>query len=699
MSKLVPIDFEYNTTNEMRLNLVSCSLSTQDPGFPEPVNEEYWLYNCNTGKEVLKRRILMLRNAGYTFVAFNVTAEAHAFISLGIDPTKCKWLDLQQEFKMLTNHWHKWMYGKQLIDGREVKTFPPSYGEEKTVSNAKPPRNLAGCLYKLLDIKIDTDHKNEMRDIIISNDPEKIEANKQQIIEYCTSDIVHLVPAWKVIKEEYKEYFRKAWKYTKTEMKAMGLSYEENEPNDIKPEEVYLRGEAAARTAMMMALGYPVNVAKVKAFAGSVKTLLKDLCEDINSQFPDDIKFFKWNNREQRYSMYQKPLKQWIADSPYAEKWLMTKPSKTKPEGDFSLSLDAWEKHFSFRHDYPRENVGAQMLRYLKTRQSLNGFLPKSKNAKNKETFFDSLGKDGRVRAYLNPYGAQSARFQPKATGFIPLKAAWMRSLIEPLPGKAICGIDYGSQEFLIAALVAGDKNMIEAYKSGDVYLYFAKLAGAVPWEGKKEDYKSERNVFKSTTLGISYSMGAAALAQKLTDDTGKPHTKKDAEDLISKFMKAYPDYADWIEHIRFDYAKRRYHKLPDGWIIFGDNDNARSISNVPIQGFGSCILRKAIQLCQDRGLKVIFPLHDALYIEYDSNKPEQVDLFAKCMAEAFGFYFEDPRLAEELIRLDADVWSPDYEDGELVTPGGLKCKMQKVYVDERAVNEYEKFKKYMEVN
>jgi len=394
--------------------------------------------------------------------------------------------------------------------------------------------------------------------------------------------------------------------------------------------------------------------------------------------------------------MYQKPLKEWISKSKYANNWLRTPPSKTKPEGDYSLSLDAWEKHFSYRHDFPEGNLGAQMLRYLKTRQSLNGFLPKSPTAKNKETFFDSLGKDGRVRSYLNPYGAVSARYQPKATGFIPLKSAWMRSLIAPKPGSAICAIDYGSQEFLIAALMSNDKNMIEAYKSGDVYLYFAKLAGAVPWDGLKDDYKVERNVFKSTTLGISYSMGAAALARKLTDDTDKPHTQQDAQDLIDKFMKAYPDYADWIENIRHDYSRRRCHKLVDGWVIFGDNPNKRAISNFPIQGYGSCILRKAIQLCQDRGLKVIFPLHDALYIEYPSLSLDHINTFAECMREAFIYYFDDKEAAN-LIRLDANIWSPDYKDGNMILDNGMELKTQKIYIDERAVSEYEKFKKYME--
>ena len=59
-----------------------------------------------------------------------------------------------------------------------------------------------------------------------------------------------------------------------------------------------------------------------------------------------------------------------------------------------------------------------------------------------------------------------------------------MRSLCRPPKGKIIVGIDYKSEEFLISGLLANDKNMLDAYESGDVYLYFAKLAGAVPKDG-----------------------------------------------------------------------------------------------------------------------------------------------------------------------------------------------------------------------
>ena len=198
--------------------------------------------------------------------------------------------------------------------------------------------------------------------------------------------------------------------------------------------------------------------------------------------------------------------------------------------------------------------------------------------------------------------------------------------------------------------------------------------------------------------------MGARSLALKLTADTGEETTQQEAQDLINKFYKAYPKYAEWIEDNEIDYCENDHLRLADGWTMYGDNDNRRSVGNMPIQGMGSCILRKAVQLCQDAGLTVILPLHDALYIEYDTtgfhNTMETIQLFQKCMRAAFAHYFWGKnnngknlgKLASELIRLDTATWSPDFYKGE--------CEgvdFYPLYIDERAEKEYEQFSKYFE--
>ena len=76
--------------------------------------------------------------------------------------------------------------------------------------------------------------------------------------------------------------------------------------------------------------------------------------------------------------------------------------------------------------------------------------------------------------------------------------------------------MDWGRQEFGIAAALSDDQAMMEAYTSGDPYLAFARQAGAVPADATKETHPAERGQFKVTSLAVQYGMGARSLAQSL---------------------------------------------------------------------------------------------------------------------------------------------------------------------------------------
>ena len=85
------------------------------------------------------------------------------------------------------------------------------------------------------------------------------------------------------------------------------------------------------------------------------------------------------------------------------------------------------------------------------------------------------VGHDGRNRIILSAFRARTGRNQPSNSKFIFGPSVWIRSLIKPGPGRAVAYIDYGQQEFAIAAKLSGDRSMAEAYASGDPYLTFAK--------------------------------------------------------------------------------------------------------------------------------------------------------------------------------------------------------------------------------
>ena len=105
--------------------------------------------------------------------------------------------------------------------------------------------------------------------------------------------------------------------------------------------------------------------------------------------------------------------------------------------------------------------------------------------------------------------------------------------------------------------------------------------------------------------------------------------------------------------------------------------------------------MKKAVALAQDAGLDVIFTLHDALYVEYNSGDYGAIDTLIDCMDRAFRFYIPEKLKHRANCRMDAETWGPDYTPGTVLTPKGFKVKVEQVHVDERAVDEYKQFSKY----
>ncbi len=621
------IDFEFRGSRERKLDLICCSILLRENGEQLSVRN-YWL---RSDKEKLVARYLIqdLRAEGYVFISYVLEAEIRSIQALHLDIEHHNLVDLYLEYRCLLNRNNDLAYGKQLIRGEILTTKPPiSKYEQPEGDNDlhhKPEYSLAAALYKLLGVQIDTKHKDQMRDLCINGSPKDLEDDKLAIMKYCQSDVMLLPKLASAIQGEFRK---------------LGVDTKEWARAALK------RGEYAYRTAVMLEEGYPVNVKKLEKFTKAIPAILEKASEDCLEHGD----YFTWCKKTNKYRAVEANIRQWVEASPYAHLWRKTAGKQ------LSLSRDA------FRDWYDSESPGfsGAYCRYLKTKQSLNGFMPAA-NGKNK--FSDFLGSDGRVRPYMGIYGSQSARSQPGATGFIPLKAAWMKNFIEPKPGFCLASADFVSQEFLISALISQDFKMMDAYKSGDVYLSFAKAIGLVPASATKESHKRERDIAKTLVLGISYDMTATGLAPRLTEKSGKAVSVDQAQDYIDAFFETYEDFAEWKAETIRDYKEDGCLKLQDGWVMWGDNDNLRSVGNFPIQGTGSVILRKAVALCQDAGLRVLYTVHDSICVEFPESKMESVKTLRDCMISAFRQVMEPYGQVID-VGIDGHVWSRDFCDG-----------------------------------
>jgi hypothetical protein len=667
--KTLFLDFEFSRVVERDVNLVSCVT------FDGNETKKFWLHSNKFNQAILKAYLKKYDR----LVAYSAIAECRCFLTLGLDPLKYKWIDLFLEYRCLSNHSDELNYGEQLVDGKVKKVSKPKSKWEKSDSDEagfKPTHSLAEATFKLLGVIRDTEHKTKMRDLIIS-DPEKFSDDEiLAILDYGVDDVKDLLPMYIKMKEIYM----------KRDLKLTG--------NKLLFE-MQLRGRYSAHTAIMERNGYPIDVRKTRNFSNSVGSIMYDCQKEINSLFPS-IQPFKWDRKLQKFKWDQKATRAWIKtlDKKILERWRMTDGGK-KEMPDLSLAMEAFTDFFDFKHDYPKDNFGAQMVRFLKLKQNLFGFV--SSPDKKRRSFWDYVGSDGMVRPYMNIYGAQTSRTQPASTGFMFLKPAWMRALVLPPKGKAMAGIDFGSQEFLLSALLSNDLEMIEAYMSGDPYLAFGKLRGVIPQDGTKATHKIEREMCKSSVLGISYAMTKYGLAIKMTADTGKICTEDEAQEWINEFYNAFPDLAEYKKDIEDSYEEDKFLKLQCGWYLFGDNENPRSVGNFLVQGLGSTIMRKAVDIAVEKGVQVVKTLHDAIYIIYGIGDEKQILKLRDAMIEAMGFYFTG-RLKEMAmkIKLDPFAWSPDYSEGEMDVEG-WKVPTSPLYIDERAIGEYRQFSKYFE--
>lgn len=676
------LDFEFSGIIEAKVKLVSCS--TYCPQTRE--KKKWWLFKDPKAQRRLRDYLV----ANFrTFICYSAIAEQRSFIALGLDPLDFQWIDLFLEYRMLTNHNDKLQWGKQLVDGkvRSYRKPKPKWErtEEDSAMGFKATHSLAEATYKLTGKIRDTEHKEKMRQLIISYPEVFTKEEQAAILTYNMADVLFLPRMWSEIKKQFLPLVQPTFR---SKAKEEILREYIREARD--------RGRYAAHTAWMETRGYPINIKATKNFSKQVGNIIYDVQREINGLFPD-IKAFRWNKREQRFSVNEAMLREWIAENNDEKRWQKTDGGKKK-QPKLSLALEAWEKFYQFKHDYPTDNFGAQMVRYLKLKQSLYGFSVRNESS-SKKNFWDSVGPDDRVRPYMNIYGAQSSRSQPGATGFMFLKPAWMRALVQPAPGKFMAGIDYGSQEFFIAALRSDDQNMIDAYLSGDVYLAFAKLSGQAPKNATKESHKFIRDLCKATVLGISYLMTKYGLAIKLTNDSGKTWSEDDAQDQIDLFYDAFPELKFAQEELQEEYGNGQdFIKLPCGWYMWGDNENIRSVVNVPIQGTGASIMRKAVDLNHERGgAPIAFTLHDALYIEGDVGDEGKILILRDAMRDAFAHYFPSHKKEALKIKLDPFAWSPDYEKDSELDIDGWKVPASDLYIDERAQADYDKFSIYFE--
>ena len=282
--------------------------------------------------------------------------------------------------------------------------------------------------------------------------------------------------------------------------------------------------------------------------------------------------------------------------------------------------------------------------------------------AKLKNTYTDALpklvDKQNRLHTTFNQDVAATGRLsstQPNLQN-IPIRTELGRKIRDAFvaePGNVLVSADYSQFELRLAAILAGDSQLIEDF-NGDVDIH-TKTASEVYGIPMEEVTKDQRRAAKVINFGVLYGMSPHGLSA----NTGMSFTQ--AKEFIDRYFAVRAPIRAFINdtldkarsngYVETYYGRRR--PTPD---IHSSNFMVRSgaeraAANMPIQGTEADLMKRAMLQVEEKldGLgEQILQIHDSILIECPKENAEKVAVLLKETMESVA-----PELA---IHLKVDV-------------------------------------------
>ncbi len=256
----------------------------------------------------------------------------------------------------------------------------------------------------------------------------------------------------------------------------------------------------------------------------------------------------------------------------------------------------------------------------------------------------------GRIHADFGIAGTRGGRFNCRNPNLQnPPRDPAFRRLFKAPEGRVLVVADYSQVELRIAALLALDKTMLDAYQQGaDLHIRTAAAVSGIP---ESEVTKAQRQLAKACNFGLIYGMGAAGLSAYASSSYGVDMPLKAAEKARSAFFTAYPGIATWHTKTKAksfsDKTVRTRGGLmrdlgsePHGWKL-------TEALNTPVQGSGAeCLLESLIALpAALAGLDahLIHHVHDEIVIECACEDADRTKLaLVEAMQQGFDTLFPE---------------------------------------------------------
>ena len=261
--------------------------------------------------------------------------------------------------------------------------------------------------------------------------------------------------------------------------------------------------------------------------------------------------------------------------------------------------------------------------------------------SKLKNTYIDTLPKladeQNRIHSTFHQDVTSTGRLSSTNPNLqnIPIRSELGRKLragFVPKEGNILIAADYSQFELRLAAVMAGDKKLIEDFRSGaDIHLKTAAMMFNLP---ENKISAEQRRAAKVINFGVLYGMSAHRLASELKINFAEAKSfidnyfevRKPIQNFINKTIKQAEEQG-FVETL---FGRRR--PTPD---VKSSNfmireAAKRAAANMPIQGTEADLMKRAMievdkKITQTGLGEQILQIHDSILIEVPTKNAEQV--------------------------------------------------------------------------
>jgi DNA polymerase-1 len=239
--------------------------------------------------------------------------------------------------------------------------------------------------------------------------------------------------------------------------------------------------------------------------------------------------------------------------------------------------------------------------------------------------------QDGRIYAAWNQLGSVAGRTSCSSPNLqqVPRDLRYRRCFIAP-PGRVLIKADYSQLQLRIAARIADDQAMLNAYARGeDLHTRTAQQI-----TGKADVSKADRQLAKAVNFGLLFGLGVRGLRGYARSNYGLDLTEAEAKRYRKAFFVAYPSLARWHRRAGTSAAKECRTLAGRRRLLDAKTPYTHRL-NSPVQGTEADGAKLAMALLSERREQCpgAFPVlfgHDEIVIEADAGQADAAAAWLK---------------------------------------------------------------------